>query len=389
MRNEKLLQELESFASAAFIVAWLVIFFARKRILDEMTPFPDERVLIGANLSVIVPVRNEEKHVAHCLSSILKAKGVVKEVIVVDDNSTDRTWDVVQQFVGVDVKAVKAGVPPEGWMGKSWACHVGYKNSTGSWLLFTDADTEFSEKAVVNAVADAERRGLEFVSLYPRFRMNSFLHHFALPVMLLGFYAFGKPHLVKKGKSAFAFGSFILVRRDAYERIGGHQAVRDAVLEDRALALAAQKAGLKTELYKAFDQLVTSWNDDSVTLWNGMIRIFTPLALKNPGKTVGIFFLLTFVCLAIPAINIYSGNYLPLVFAHLAAALVVGGESARHQSNFLYGLMWPVGVAAIMTAALVALTKAWKNPTVVWRGRKYLIRQGQVHEQVILVSSDK
>ncbi|MCS7137365.1 MAG: glycosyltransferase [Candidatus Caldarchaeum sp.] len=373
-------------ASAAFVAAWLVIYLVSKKILDNTVDLPHLNEPADCKVSVIIPVRNEENNIRRCLTSVLNLVGVEKEIIVVDDNSTDNTWQILQGFTSVGVKAVPAGCTPDGWMGKSWACHVGYMNSTGEWLLFTDADSEFSPEVGMHAVNAAKRNMLEFVSIYPRFRMNSALHRLAMPILLTGFYVFGKPHLVKYGKSAFAFGSFILVKREAYERIGGHYAVRDAVLEDRALALAAKRASLRAELFKAFDRLLSSWNDDSRSLWNGMIRIFLPLSLKNPLRTVIVFSVLTSVCLAIPILTIIAGAYVPFAAAHAAAAVVAGLESRRHSSSFFNGFLWPVGVAAIMAAALTALVKAATNPTVVWRGRKYLMKPGETHEKVVVIS---
>ncbi|MCS6784627.1 MAG: glycosyltransferase family 2 protein [Candidatus Caldarchaeum sp.] len=381
-----MLENVAVFASVMFVIAWTGIFAITSRILGNTEDLPKVDGPVRGKVSIVLPVRNEEKYVAKSLSNILGLRGVEKEVIVVDDNSDDATWQILQHFVPLGVKAVRAGIPPEGWMGKSWACHVGYTHSTGDWLLFTDADTEFSADVVKQAVCVAEERGLEFVSAYPRFRMNSLLHRFTMPILLVGFYIFGKPHLVKYGKSAFAFGSFILVRRDAYERLGGHYGVKDAVLEDRALALAAQRASLRTDLFKAFDRLVSSWNDDSKSLWNGMIRIFLPLSLKNPVKTVSVFALLTAVCLAIPILTILTESYYAFAAAHAAAAVAAGLESRRHSASFLHGLLWPIGVFAIMSAALTALVKSRTTPTVVWRGREYLIEAGEHHEKAVVIS---
>lgn len=380
------LNDLASFASGAFVAAWIIVFLIRRKILDEITDLPRSSDNVDGLLSIIVPVRNEERFVARCLSSILRCEGVQKEVIVVDDNSTDATWDVLRTFAERGVKTVRAGQPPEGWMGKSWACHVGYLHSKGDWLLFTDADAEFSPEILSHAMNAAVKNGLDFVSVYPRFRLNSLLHRFGMPIMLTGFYFFGKPHLVKTGKSAFAFGSFILLKREAYERIDGHRAVRDAVLEDRALALAAQSSGLRSEIFKAFDRLTTSWNDDSRTLWNGMIRIFLPIALKNPVKTVMVFSLLTFVCLLIPTLALLTGSYLQLAISHAAAWVVTGLESRRHGSSFIFGFFWPIGAAAVMGAALMAMVKSKLNPTVTWRGRKYLITRGENREKIVVIS---
>ncbi|MEM2033388.1 MAG: hypothetical protein QXS80_04145, partial [Candidatus Caldarchaeum sp.] len=178
-------------------------------------------------------------------------------------------------------------------------------------------------------------------------------------------------------------------RREAYEKIGGHAAVRDALLEDRALALVARSHGLRMGLFRALDRVTASWNDDSRSLWNGMLRIFTPLGIINPVKTLSIFITLTAICLLIPVLNILAGSYLLLTLGYVVAGAVVGWEARRHSASFLNGFLWPIGVATILAAAGTAFLKAWLNPTIRWRNRVYTVARGELHEKIVFTSSSR
>ena len=376
-------------AAVAFIAAWLMIHLIREKSFKATAALPRIDGKLGEKVSIILPVRNELSYIHDSIRTLLSLDYVEKEVIVVDDNSTDGTWEAVEKMAVEGLDVVRVVGDEEGWMGKCRACHIGYLHSRGEWLLFTDADTDFAPTVLGDAVKTAEALGLDFLSLYPRFRFRSFLHRAAMPVLLTGFYLFGKPHLVQSGRSAFAFGSFMLFRREAYEKIGGHAAVRDALLEDRALALVARSHGLRMGLFRALDRVTASWNDDSRSLWNGMLRIFTPLGIINPVKTLSIFITLTAICLLIPVLNILAGSYLLLTLGYVVAGGVVGWEARRHSASFLNGLLWPIGVAAILAAAGTAFLKAWLNPTIRWRNRVYTVARGELHEKIVFTSSCK
>ncbi|MEM0349935.1 MAG: glycosyltransferase family 2 protein [Candidatus Caldarchaeum sp.] len=376
-------------AAAAFLAAWLIIHFRRERSFGDIPELPRSTEELSDKVSIILPVRNERRYIHDSLGTLLSLECIGKEIIVVDDNSTDGTWEAVKQMEAKGLRVIRVEDDEPGWMGKCKACHVGYLQSSGVWLLFTDADTELAPSVLRDAVQAAKTFKLDFLSVYPRFRFNSFLHKAALPVLLTGFYLFGRPHLVQSGQSAFAFGSFMLFRREAYEKIGGHAVVRDALLEDRALALHARRHGVKTGIFKALDRVISSWNEDSRSLWNGMLRLFTPLGISNPTKTLLVFMILATVSVAVPILNILTGSYLLLEAGYLVAAAVVGWEARRHSASFFYGFLWPIGVGAILAAAATAFFKAWLNPTIRWRNRVYTVTRGGLHEKIVFTSSDR
>ncbi|MEM4715828.1 MAG: glycosyltransferase family 2 protein [Candidatus Caldarchaeum sp.] len=368
-----------------FVAAWLYVFLKKIEALNHLDDLDSQTRVPKTVVSVVVPARNEEKTIAGCVESLLSQRGVSVEVIVVDDNSSDQTLRITQMYSDRGVKSVKSGSPPEGWVGKTWACEVGYRHSSGDWLLFTDADTHFSEDVIALALSKAEEKQAELITLYPRLRFNSVLHKLTMPILLTGLYVLGKPHMFQTGRAAFAFGSFILIKREAYEKVGGHRAVRNALLEDRALALRALKAGLRVSFAKAFNKLTSSWNDDSKSLWNGMLRVFIPLMLNRSIKQKAPYIILTSLCLAIPIVILLSGNLPAFLAGYLAASLALGHEARLHSSRFVYGFLWYLGAVAVSAALLTAVVKTAGMPSVKWRGRNYLLGMGDMHEVVVKV----
>ena len=335
-------------------------------------------------VSVIIPARNEAGSIGNCLDSLLAQEGVRLEVIVVDDSSSDGTAEVVGRYGGV--RLIKLENPPEGWLGKSWACEIGYRASSGSWLLFTDADVVFHDRLFIcKALKHAREKGVDAATLYPTLRMDALSLKAITPILTLALYALVKPHKVEDRGSAFMFGSFILIRRDAYVRIGGHAAVRDALLEDRAMAMNARKAGLKVVFADGGGAFSAEWNRDLRTLWNGLLRLFLPLFMKGPVKRTASYTSLIILLSLIPSAGLlYSlilGLQPLLIISSLAlssATVAIAAEARKHKAGVLPLILWPLGSVLTAAAAVATCYKALRNPTVEWRGRRYrLVLDGE------------
>src|SRR5437867_9440730 len=105
----------------------------------------------GLMVSIILPVRNQANTASECVTSLVGLDYPVKEIIVVDGNSTDGTQDILRRFNG-KIKLVKEGPLPQDWVGKNWACHLGYQLAAGDLLLFTDGDSIHSQDSLAKTV---------------------------------------------------------------------------------------------------------------------------------------------------------------------------------------------------------------------------------------------
>jgi glycosyl transferase family 2 len=229
-------------------------------------------------VSVIVPARNEEPSLGTCLESLAAQSGVEFEIIVVNDHSTDRTAQIARSFPGV--RLVEAGELPAGWTGKNNAVTCGAREARGGWLLFTDADTVHLPGSLARALAEAKENEAEMLSYSPEQIAVTFWERAILPVVFAELARQYPPSKVSDPASpiAAANGQYILIRRDAYESVGGHAAVAGEILEDVALATAVKAAGRKirfrygadavrTRMYRNFEQLREGWTKNLALLF--------------------------------------------------------------------------------------------------------------------------
>jgi cellulose synthase/poly-beta-1,6-N-acetylglucosamine synthase-like glycosyltransferase len=224
-------------------------------------------------VSAIIPARNEEASIERAVESVTAQPEVV-EVIVVNDQSSDRTAEILAQLAArlPKLRVLTAGDLPRGWTGKNHAVSLGAAAAAGDWLLFTDADTGHLPGSTRQALADAVEHGAAMVSYSPEQEMETFWERALLLRvywMLSQRYSFARVNNALLPDAA-ANGQFVLIDRSAYERIGGHAAVAGDVLEDVALARRVKQAGLglyfasgrgivRTRMYRSFSAMWQGW----------------------------------------------------------------------------------------------------------------------------------
>lgn len=193
---------------------------------------------IGANeLSIVIPARNEEANIAGALAGL---RGF--DTVVVDDHSEDATAEVAGRSGATVIPAHPLAA---GWLGKPNACVTGAAHSAAEWLLFLDADTAVTPALPSALIAHAKTNRLDMLSAFLRQDCVSFSERALIP------YAFALYFCGVSSDSVLANGQCLLVRREAYERIGGHSAVAGSVIEDVALANAFRRAGFACGIVRA------------------------------------------------------------------------------------------------------------------------------------------
>jgi glycosyltransferase involved in cell wall biosynthesis len=236
---------------------------------------PDVPIL---DVSIIVPARNEEANIGDCLRSLTSQTGVTFEIIVVDDASTDRTREIAQSFAGVRVISPKP--PRDNWTGKNNALVAGTKEAHAGWLLFTDADTLHLPHSLKGAFTEAKREQAALLSYSPEQVVVTFAERAVMPVIFAELAAQYPPDKVRDQTSDViaANGQYILVRREAYDAVGGHAAVATEILEDVALAQQFRNAGkriyfryggdaVRTRMYRTWEQLREGWTKNLALLF--------------------------------------------------------------------------------------------------------------------------
>lgn len=235
-------------------------------------------------VSVIVPARNEEVGLSACLQSIVVQEGIAFAVIVVDDDSTDRTREIAQSFAGVQVISPTALAPR--WSGKNNAVAAGAKLARGKWLLFTDADTVHLPGSLARAVAEAEQDKAALLSYSPRQEVRSLWEKAVMPVIFAELASTFRPSDVSDPNSgaAAANGQYLLITREAYDAVGGHAAIASSLLEDVELARAVKRSrrriifrfggdAVRTRMYRNFSQLQEGWTKNLALLFSSPFRL--------------------------------------------------------------------------------------------------------------------
>ena len=241
-------------------------------------------------LSVVIPARNEEDSLGACLQSLVVQSepgwelGREWEIIVVNDGSTDRTRAVAAGFANVTV--VDAPEPEPGWTGKANAIHAGVKLARGEWLLFTDADTVHEPGHLSLAITEAGRHEVAMLSYSPRQVVLGLAQRALMPLIFSELAVTYSPAKINnpEHRLAAANGQFLLVRRDAYDKVGGHAAVMGAVLEDVELAriFKRRKLGLRfryapeavsAKMYRSFGAVCEGWRKNLALLFGNSLTL--------------------------------------------------------------------------------------------------------------------
>jgi chlorobactene glucosyltransferase len=344
-------------------------------------------------VSVIVPARDEEANIEACVRSLCASAYPAFEVVVVDDESRDRTAEIVQGLPSGNasrIRLLKGDPPPGGWFGKPWACHQGARIASGEVLLFTDADTSHGPDLLRQAVGGLIVEGADLYTVIGRQIMGSFWERVVQPqfFMLLAarYPRAGNPKRPHQWRHAIANGQYLLFTRKAYQALGGHESVATEVVEDLRIAQLMVRGGLKmmlreskelqTRMYRSLGGLVEGWSKNVSTAalqttapW--LLPIILPLSFLSGA----------FLWILPPATLLWtsvSGSFGTwFLWSGLVTALSVliwSSVSALMKSNPLTGFLYPLGSAV----GLFIFSKSWlKGTSIRWKGRDYRMRQHQ------------
>lgn len=329
-------------------------------------------------ISAIVPARNEEATIARAVLS-LAAQPEISEIIVVNDQSTDGTAAELARLAEKipRLRVMEAPSLPEGWTGKNHAVSLGAAAAKGGWLLFTDAEVVHLSGAAARALANAAAFHADLVSYSPEQETRTWWERALIPFVYtrLGqkfpYDAVNDP----ESSIAAANGQFLLIRREAYSRIGGHAAIASEVLEDVALARNAKQAGLRlhfasgegiarARMYRTFNAMWEGWSKNLFPLLGGTSR--------DAGRE------LRSVVPWIPLLLLLLGPW-HLIFAVLGAALLAGRHAAyaavlrRNRIPLARTLYYLLGVA-LYAAALLNSEWRYAHGRVSWKGREYPVK---------------
>lgn len=228
------------------------------RRIEFLRPVPQPPVIPdspdGPVLSVVVPARNEAGAIEPALRSLLAQRGLDFEVILVNDHSTDATGEIGERLARENARLRVLHDPklPEGWLGKLNAMHQGAKLARGEFILFCDADIVFRPGCLALALAAARAHGYDFLSLLPLLTFESVFENALAPVMFTAVPMFSKRGINDPDSpDAIGAGAFLMVRREVYRKLGGHEPIRREIVDDMMFARMVKRAGFRTGVRQA------------------------------------------------------------------------------------------------------------------------------------------
>jgi len=392
----ELILEILIYSTIAILIgvsgAWI---FLLKSMIDSfrLTPYLDRfenKSTTTPKVSIILPARNEEKFIEKCLDSLIKQDYKNYEIIVIDDSSSDSTGKIISEYAKTNSKiiAVTAKPKPEGWMGKNWACMEGFQKASGELLLFTDADTNHSEKVISLAVAHLISFNLDALSAIPKMMTLDFWTNITLPMISTflhtRFSALNVNNPSKK--TGYFFGSFFIMKKDTYEKIGMHEGVKHEIIEDGALGKKVKESGYKIKMVRGEHLIDAVWARDKETLWNALKRLMVPLYLQSAKIAIGIFTAVLFL-LFIPFPIFATSVLIPIesvpmkvlcITSAIASILIYIGAIIEVKVGLGlrlgYAVFAPLGSLVVVLGFLNGLIQAKGASSISWRGRSYSMK---------------
>jgi glycosyltransferase involved in cell wall biosynthesis len=326
-------------------------------------------------VAAIIPARNEERTIARAVKSVAE-QPEVREIIVVNDQSIDGTGGILRRLDTEQPKlrVVEAQELPPGWVGKNHAAWLGAQTATCDWLLFTDADAVHLPGSTARALSEARSSGADLLSYSPGQEMHTWWERALIPFVfcrlsqLYSYATINNPD----SPAAAANGQYVLIRRNAYEQIGGHAAVRNEVLEDVALARLAKSSGFRlhfapggqicrVRMYSSFGAMWEGWSKNLLPLviWSGQ-RVTRELLSVIPWIPL-------FCLLLTPWHALLGALGMVLLAGRHASYAGLLRKNRFPRFSVLYYLM---GVG-LYCAALLASDWGYARGKIAWKGREY------------------
>jgi GT2 family glycosyltransferase len=377
------------------LAAWLVALIWVWRVVDAHRGLPGIPDLLRSEhdhapaglpaLTVIVPARNEAKDIRACLTSLLQQDYPAIDILAVNDRSNDATGAIMDELAASHPAKLRVlhveSLPPE-WLGKTHAMALAARQTASEFLLFTDADVLFAPDSLRRALAYAVEANADHLVLMP----TTIIHRWDEAGLLAFFQIFSLwgPRLWRVAdpraqRDALGIGAFNLLRRTAYEAVGGYESLRMEIVEDLGLARRIKRAGLRQRVAFGRDLVRLHWAAGVPGLIQVMTKnIFAAVNFRIPLLLGGCAWLLGFCIL--PFVLVWDPAFtLPAVVSVAAIAwgfVLMGRPSGLSAWN---ALLAPFAAAIFVFTMLRSMLTTLRQGGVIWRGTFYSLAMLRKH----------
>ncbi len=379
------------FFSLFYLLVTSLIFIRNRFDLTPLYSSPESQK--KPKISVCIPARNEEETIGELLTSLKDQTWPNYDVHVLDDQSTDRTHEIAISYQKKYPNKffIHTGKDkPDDWLGKPWACYQLSQKTDGEILVFLDADTEATPIILEHTVYSMDHYNLDMLTVWPRQKLVTLWEQTIIPVvfytlltLLPSIYVYRIPRwmpskLRKKmaPKFAAACGQCLTFRRDVYEKIGGHESVKDQVVEDVELAKVIKENGYTLRMFNGMGSISCRMYDNETEIFQGLRKNF----LLGFNNNIPIFIaagLLHLIVFVLPAITFITSFFIydpTIFFLSIACISIILIErlilALWYQINPLFAFTHPLAVLWFQVLAIVKIKDYYSGMTTVWKGRK-------------------
>lgn len=341
------------------------------------------------HISVLIPARNEEQNIKDCIYSVLNQEGYQGscEILVWDDASEDRTAEIVQELQAAyrdhgqyTLRLLRGGEKPEGWMGKSYACHQLASHATGDWLLFLDADVRLRPSVLSEMCSLAHRQERGLITGFPYQETETWLERLVVPLMMFVIACHLPIRLITRSQDprfVAAHGAFMLIERGTYMRTGGHQVFKQHLVDDMQLAAAVKSIHEPVLLVNMSKHAYMRMYMDAESVYRGYQKNIYPGLGRNSWLLAGVCIFYAALYLS-PWVGLWIGlltEQTALILLSLGCLLTAVGikatvdisqsRSIRDAGWMTLSILFFLGIACSSWYASIA----GKGYT--WKGRTY------------------
>ncbi len=374
-----------------FLLALIIIYWIHNQYHLDIVVTPVPAPTSAPKVSVCIPARNEETNIRRCVEAVLRQDYPNLEIIVLDDRSTDSTLTLLKEIASRDSRLlpISGSDLPEGWAGKPHALYQASAVAKGEWLCFVDADTFLEPNALSSVYVKALETKADLFTMMTRQILGSFWELTVMPLVMTALSVGFSPRKVNDParRDAVANGQFIFIKRSIYDLVGGHEKIKDQIVEDKALSenvkwnghrlvVADGRLVASTRMYTSLE---TMWEGWTKNIYLGLRDHPSLLLLGAFGATLALFAALFLPVWPLLGLAWYFNHGGWMAWAVIVEALLVWGYlvyfrfMVAKEMEIPRWYAWTTPLGAGVFAAMM-LTSAWKvisGQGVTWRGRNY------------------
>jgi chlorobactene glucosyltransferase len=374
-----------------FILGLIIIYWVHSQYHLDIVVTVNQPPRNAPLVSICIPARNEENNIRRCVEAALGQDYPNIEVIVLDDRSTDATLTQLTEIASRDSRLIPINGSdlPVGWAGKPHALFQASAVARGEWLCFVDADTFLEPQAISSVYAKALETEADLFTVMTRQILGSFWEKVIMPLVMTALSVGFSPRKVNdpSRRDAVANGQFILIKRSIYALIGGHEKVKDQIVEDKAISEQVKwnghrlvvADGMQVVSTRMYTSLETMWEGWTKNIYLGLRDHPAMLLLGAFGATLALIAALFLPIWPLLGLNWYFKGGEWMALGVLIESFLVWGylitmrvkAALNMQISGWYALTTPLGAGVFAAMMLASAWKVLSGQGVTWRGRNY------------------